>query len=115
MKKCISSYLKRIASLIETDDIPSDAEIKRRRRMRVRQTPPGEVPEVKTKVQEEAVQVRMPPKIKPSRALPEHQKKWNESNKTEKMKQYMDDYRSEGKIYETNSPKNVYVKKPKTE
>jgi hypothetical protein len=115
MKQCISNYLKKIAALIETDDTPTDPEIKRRRRLRVRQTPPGEQPRVKTKVQEEAIDIHLPPKIKPPRALPEHKKEWSEDTKTEKMKEYMQDYRSEGKVYETTSPKSKYIKKPKPE
>lgn len=115
MRQCISSYLKRIATLIETDDTPSDSEIKRRRRLRVRQTPPGEMPEVKTKVEEEAIDIKLPPKIKPPRALPEHKKEWSEDTKTEKMKEYMQKYRSEGKVFETTSPKSKYVKKPRGE
>ena len=46
------------------------------------------------------------PKMKPPRRKPEAQKKWNDDNKTEVMRQYMRDYRSTGKVTETDSPKS---------
>ncbi len=136
MKISVAYRLKRLASFIIKDETPTNEQILQRRGHRVDQTDDPkykyipvadvsvkkiETPDVKSdtpvqvskvKVQREGPSIKIQPKIKPSRALPEHQKVWNTDNKKEKMKEYMKEYRSEGKVYETNGPKNFYVKQP---
>ena len=51
------------------------------------------------------------PKIKPPRARPDSQNKWNTETKAELMTDYMKDYRNTGKVNETASPNSKYVRK----
>lgn len=72
-----------------------------------------EIEEAPVKIFEEPDIKTAPPKQRAPRREPEHKKKWNEEDKTDLMKNYMKEYRSEGKIRDTDGIKNVYVKKPK--
>lgn len=113
MRIPLAYKLRKIADFILRDDTPTEEEIHERRGRKKGQVPEtGVVPVPTVKVQEEGPGVVPAPKIKPSRALPEHKKKWNEENSAEEMKKYMRDYRAEGKVYETDSPKSKYVRKP---
>jgi len=112
MKVSIASILRKIASMIEVDDTPTEEEIESHR-MQPGVSEEGKVPSVHTRVQIEKAKPVAPSKIKRPRRLHEHQKKWNEEDKTGLMKEYMQNYRAEGKVYETDSPKSKYVKKPK--
>lgn len=111
MRYSIAAHLSKIADLIEKDDTPvTEEEVKVRKK---RQDHPGEGESAKnTKTEPSKVKKTSLPKIKPPRRLPEYKKKWNEENKTEKMRDYMKDYRSENKDKVTDSPKSKYVKKP---
>jgi hypothetical protein len=105
--------------MIEVDDTPSDEELEQKRVKDEREKEERRIslgiPSIKTHVQNEKVDYVAPPKIKRPRRLHDHQKKWNEDTKTGLMKEYMQKYRAEGKVYETNSPKSKYVKKPKVQ
>lgn len=111
MRYPIATCLSKIADLIERDDTPvTEDEIKSRKK---RLDHPSEGESSKnTKTDSTKPKKTSLPKIKPPRRLPEYKKKWNEENKTEKMRDYMKDYRSENKDKVTDSPKSKYVKKP---
>lgn len=84
----VAEKIRKVAQLIEIEDEPP------------------------VKVFEESDVKTAPPKQRAPRRKPEHKKKWNTDDKTELMRDYMKEYRSEGKIRDTEGIKNVYVKKP---
>lgn len=84
----IADRIRKVAQLIEVEEEPTVKII--------------EEPKVETAL----------PKQRAPRRKPEHLKKWNTEDKTDLMKEYMREYRSDGKIRDTDGVKNVYVKKP---
>lgn len=131
MKTLISERLRKIAGFIERDDTPSFEEIKKRRekidelsqsrfeeqpssdvqRAREQRRVRGEGDAPKPKVIEEKIDYKAPPKQRAPRRKREYQKKWNEDTQKENMRKYIQEYRQTGRINETMSPKNRYVKK----
>ena len=121
------SDMLRTAAYLMMDEVPSEEAIRQQREQwdaaarekvnavggpaaleqaaQIRKNPVG--------VKEEAAKQTSHPKIKPPRRQNESSKEWNEFNSTEKMREYMKDYRSTGEISETSGAKNVYVKKLK--
>lgn len=126
MRYTIGRTLRRIAESIVTDDTPTDEEIREQRLTGKAIETEEEGSEgtkkklqtksrkrVRTKPKEQAIKPTKRPRIKPPRRKPQTSKKWNDDTKTEQMRDYMKEYRQTGRVRETNSPKNVYVKKPK--
>jgi len=103
----ISGYIRKVAELIELDDTPTEEEIYE---SRVLHNEPSKNPDIGVQPDKKT---QSTPKIRRPRRLPESKKKWNDSSKTELMKNYMQEYRADGKVYETKGIKNFYVKKPK--
>jgi hypothetical protein len=115
MRIPISSYIRRLAALIETDETPTEDEIKKKRLCEEECATATKAPNRRKgpKVKEEKIFPTERPHIKPPRRKLETRKKWNNDTKTDNMREYMQDYRQTGKVNETNSPKNKYTKKPK--
>jgi hypothetical protein len=101
--------------MIEEDDTPTDEDLDRKRTQggHREEDPESVSKEHKPSVFRERFDYKAPPKIKRPRRQPDYSNKWNEDSKTGLMKDYMQNYRAEGKHFETNSPKSKYVKKPK--
>jgi len=113
----VSNIIRKLAALIEVDDTPSDEEIKEKRKLPEKAKSNLKVSPGDTKVvvkEETPLKPTKRPDIKPPRRQTEVSKKWNQNSKRELMRDYMRDYRSTGKINQTNGPKNKYVKKLKT-
>jgi len=119
MQKPVANILRRLAQMIVVDDTPMDEEEIQRRRMRLREDT-GDVPvelseglsvvvsKPRVQVQREVIKPTARPDIKPTRRQHEHHKKWNETDKTDLMNDYMKQYRADG-----SDVGNRYVKKPK--
>lgn len=122
MRKSISIYVRRIAGYIEVDETPTEDEIRNNRvngeSNTVTESPNKSEVDKKPVVnsiispKEEKLEKTQRPRIKPPRRQTETSKKWNENSKTEKMRDYMKEYRQE-KIFDTGGAKNVYRKKSK--
>jgi len=115
MNFLVSDYIRKLASMIEEDNTPTDEDLDRKKtQIDRREEGPDSAPkEHKPTVLRERFDYVAPPKIKRPRRQPDYSNKWNEDNRKEKMKDFMKDYRANGKHFETNSPKSKYVKKPK--
>jgi len=122
----ISDTLRRLASFIERDNTPSDASIGDRTMLN--ETSEEEISEegyiTKSPGEKKIVQHKKvtliddiplkhtaPPEQRRPRKELEHKKKWNDDNKTNLMKDYMTEYRADGKDKEVDGPKSTCKKK----
>lgn len=115
MRTLISSYIRRLADLIEIDDTPTEEETRKKRLESDRSVStkaPGKYKQTTEPKQEKIVPTERP-HIKPPRRRRETEKKWNEADSPGLRKEYMREYRQTGKDMETTSTKSKYVKKPK--
>jgi len=117
----ISDTLRRLASVIERDNTPSDASIGDRKMLieAPEEDCTTNFPEKKKVVQHKKVspvdnsflEKTAPPEQRRPRKELEHKKKWNDDNKTSLMREYMTEYRADGKDKEVDGPKSTYKKK----
>lgn len=108
----IAHKIRRIASLIELDKTPTDYEIGGRKMLC--ECGNEEEPVVVRKqvsIEEEKITPTAPPQQRRPRKQPGHLNKWNEDTKTGLMKEYMQQYRADGKDKEVDGPKSTYKKK----
>jgi hypothetical protein len=108
----ICDRIRKLASLLEQDNTPSDFGIGGHRMLgdsnaeaeSIKVKKPGIVEEQKL------TPTALPPQRRP-RKQPGHLNKWNPDTKTGLMKDYMQEYRADGKDKEVNGPKSTYKKK----
>lgn len=112
MMVLISDRIRKLASLIERDNTPSDSAIGGRHMLH--QNCDEEQPVVvkkKLEVQETKITPTAPSEQRRPRRQPGHLNKWNDDTKTGLMKEYMQEYRADGKDKEVDGPKSTYKKK----
>lgn len=105
----IADKIRKIASLIELDNTPYESSIGNK--SMESKTDKDNKPKSK-EIVPDSKPVAVPVQRRPRRQ-PSHKNKWNDDTKAGLMKEYMQNYRADGKVMETNGPKNFYVKKPK--
>ena len=99
----VSEHIRRLASMILVDDLESGDKPKKKSKKKTDVEVAEDSDKAKKpvpKIKEEPLKPTKQPKIKPPRRFPDAERKWNKGNKTEKMKDYMQDYRSTGKNQE---------------
>jgi hypothetical protein len=115
MKFLISDEIRKLASLIERDNTPEDTSIGDHKMLEGgREEQPVEKKKqvVKPKnVDIEETTPTAPSQQRRPRKQPGHKNKWNEETKTGLMKDYITEYRAEGKDKEVDGPKSTYKKK----
>lgn len=114
----ISDKLRKIASFIEQDKTPSNAGIGDHKMLDSISDEKfnSNISPIKNKKvihpkDDAPLKPTAPPEQRRPRQLAEHQKKWNDDNKTGLMKDYMKEYRADGKDKEVDGPKSTYKKK----
>jgi hypothetical protein len=118
----IADRIRKLASLIERDNTPSDSSIGDRKMLQdsvvdaegeiVNSAPRVPIKKKLVSVETEAQpQPTAPPMQRRPRKQPDHLNKWNSTTSTGLMKEYMQNYRAEGKDVETDGPKSTYKKK----
>jgi hypothetical protein len=116
----ISDKLRKLASLIELDNTPSSSGIGDHKML-------DSISEEKPNNQGSSIdpkdkKVVLPknnaplkptalPRQRSPRRMLEHKKKWNADNKTGLMREYMEEYRADGRDKEVDGPKSTYKKK----
>lgn len=112
----ISDKIRKLASLIERDDTPYDSQIGDRRMLHDYEGEDHPVvtkKRVDIKVEDTKVEPTAAPPQRRPREQPGHLNKWNEDTSTGLMKEYMQEYRADGKDKEVDGPKSTYKKKLK--
>jgi hypothetical protein len=111
----IACKIRKMASLIERDNTPSETTIGGHAMVGQESKPiahkPTEVGTHKGVVQEDKVQGTAAPERRRPRKQLNHKKKWNEDTSTDLMREYMQNYRAEGKDKEVSGLKSTYRKK----
>jgi len=108
----ISDKIRKLASLLERDDTPIESVIGDRKMLGECE---GEDHPVTVKKRVEVGDTKIdptaPPQQRRPREQPGHLNKWNEDTSTGLMKEYMQEYRADGKDKEVDGPKSTYRKK----
>ena len=113
MKEHISNLIRRIASAIELDLTPTDAEIVNKKKESLEKSSPVKSPDISKarsngdESESSQIKTTARPDIKPPRRTPNYDSKWNSK---EHRRDYQREYRAEGNDV-TNG--NNYVKKNK--
>jgi hypothetical protein len=109
--------IRKVASLIERDNTPDNTTIGDHKML---DDGSNEKSQVKSKqvVKPKKVEVGETTPTAPSqqrrpRKQPGHKNKWNDETKTGLMREYIQNYRAEGKDKEVDGPKSTYKKKLK--
>jgi hypothetical protein len=113
MRVSISDKIRKLAALIELDNTPYNESIGGHKML---DEDCKERPSIRKKrVVEEPTEISptAPPQQRRPREQPGHLNKWNEDTKTGLMKEYMQEYRADGKDKEVDGPKSTYKKKLK--
>lgn len=117
MKNSISDEIRKLASLIERDNTPDNTAIGDHKMLEdsSMEQPLREAKKVvkPKQVEIEGITPTAPPQQRRPRKQPGHKNKWNEDTKTGLMKDYMTEYRADGKDKEVDGPKSTYKKKLK--
>jgi len=115
MLTSVHDEIRKLASLIERDNTPSYSGIGDRKMLEDTSTGEQSAPLKNKKPVAPALGTKIGPTAAPEqrrpRELPDHKKKWNSETKTGLMKDYMHNYRAEGKDKETDGMKSTYKKK----
>lgn len=109
----ISDKIRKLANFIEEDNTPSDAEIGDRA-MLDESTNEEPIKKKPVRTEESKISPTEPPQQRRPRKQPGHLNKWNDDTKTGLMKDYMKEYRSDGKDKEVDGPNSTYHKKLKS-
>lgn len=106
-----SNKLRKIAEFIERDNTPSDVSIGDQSiPMNDQNKGIGGIHKKKLIKEDKVRPTALPEQRRPRRQL-NYKNKWNDDNKSEKMQQYMENYRNEGNDKEVDGPKSTYKKK----
>lgn len=117
----ISDKIKKVASMIVVDDTPYESTIGGHKMIGEEQGDRCQDEEEKRTKRIEApaiTQVDQPvdkptalPQQRRPRRRPDHRNKWNEETKSGLMKNYMQEYRADGRDKEVDGPNSTYKKK----
>lgn len=114
MRVSLSDKIRKLAAFIERDNTPSEVVIGDSRMVDEGNLGclPGGVKKKKVRVpgEEKIAPTALPEQRRP-REQPGHLNKWNDDTKTGLMKEYMQEYRADGKDKEVDGPKSTYKKK----
>jgi hypothetical protein len=111
MMESISDRLRKLAAFIELDKTPSESVIGDQTMLSDTNDQDEKKKKIVAPIMTSEIKPTAPPQQRRPRKQPGHKNKWNADTKTDLMKEYMQNYRAEGKDKEVDGPKSTYKKK----